>query len=92
MQLVFKFQLAPLRTGVPATIGNLTSLEQLYLSNNQITSVPAELGKCAALETLWLNDNQLTTIPAELGELISLVGLGTTFHNVVGRMVKNTSN
>ena len=42
---------------MPADIGQLTSLEELNLNCNQLTSVPAEIGQLAALE-LYLG-NQL---------------------------------
>ena len=39
-------------TSVPAEIGQLTSLEELYLGGNQLTSVPAEIGQLTSLEQL----------------------------------------
>ena len=36
-------------TSVPAEIGQLTSLEELYLWNNRLTSVPAEIGQLTSL-------------------------------------------
>ena len=57
---------------VPAAIGMLKSLEQLYLSNNLLTSVPPEIGELANLETLWLNNNELEELPKEIGECSSL--------------------
>lgn len=35
--------------------GNLTSLERLYVSNNQITSIAPQIGKLARLEELDLS-------------------------------------
>ena len=57
---------------VPAEIGQLTSLAELWLDGNQLTSVPAEIGQLAALKVLSLSGNQLTSLPAEIGQLISL--------------------
>ena len=39
---------------MPAEFGRLTSLEVLWLNNNQLTSVPAELGGLTALKNLLL--------------------------------------
>ena len=57
---------------VPAEIGQLRSLERLYLNDNKLTSLPAEIGQLTSLEKLWLDDNQLTSVPAEIGQLTSL--------------------
>ena len=57
---------------LPAEIGQLTSLEWLNLSYNQLTSVPAEIGQLTSLVTLYLHGNQLTSVPAEIGQLTSL--------------------
>jgi len=59
---------------IPAELGNLTNLTELYLSANQLSgSIPAELGNLTNLFWLYLNDNQLSdSIPAELGNLTKL--------------------
>ena len=56
---------------VPAEIGQLTSLKQLWLGYDQLTSVPAEIGQLTALEKLKLNGNRLTSLPAAIRELIA---------------------
>ena len=58
---------------IPAELGSLSNLEQLWLSSNQLTgSIPAELGALTNLEWLWLSHNGLSgSIPAELGARIS---------------------
>ena len=43
-----------LLTSVPAEIGQLTLLTELYLNGNQLTSVPAEIGQITSLEKLGL--------------------------------------
>jgi hypothetical protein len=65
---------------VPAEIGQLTSLTELHLSGNQLTSLPAEIGQLTSLRELDLGWNQLTTLPAEIGQLTSLKSLGL-WHN-----------
>ena len=60
---------------VPAEIGSLTYLDELYLSDNQLTAVPAEIGSLTYLDELWLDNNQLTAVPAEIGSLTYLTEL-----------------
>ena len=59
---------------IPAELGNLTSLEWLYLNNNQLSNqIPAELGSLAKLRHLYLHANRFSgQIPAALGRLASL--------------------
>jgi leucine-rich repeat protein SHOC2 len=57
---------------VPAEIGRLSALRELWLTDNKLTSVPAEIGRLSALRELWLTDNKLTSVPAEIGQLTSL--------------------
>ena len=57
---------------VPAEIGQLTSLAELWLDGNQLTSVPAEIGRLTSLTMLYLHNNQLTSVPAEIGQLAAL--------------------
>jgi Leucine-rich repeat (LRR) protein len=45
---------------VPAEIGQLTDLERLWFSHNQLTSVPAEIGQLTSLTKLHLNNNKLS--------------------------------
>ena len=60
---------------VPAEIGQLTSLTELDLRGNQLTSLPAEIGQLTSLTYLNLGGNQLTSLPAEIGQLTSLTEL-----------------
>jgi Leucine-rich repeat (LRR) protein len=59
---------------IPPELGNLASLERLYLQCNQLSgSIPPELGNLASLQVVFLYMNQLSgSIPPELGNLASL--------------------
>ena len=72
---VVKLELRCLTGAVPAEIWQLTSLELLHLSGNQLTRVPAEIGQLTSLEALYLHDNQLT-LPADELTSLELLGLG----------------
>ena len=65
---------------VPAEIGQLMSLRELDLRDNQLTTVPAEIGQLTALTELSLSGNQLTSLPAEIGQLTLLLQLSLS-HN-----------
>ena len=71
---------------IPSTLGNLTSLTNLWLNNNQLTgSIPSELGDLTNLTQLYLNNNQLTgTIPPKLGDLTSLDRLWLYVNQLTG--------
>src|ERR1700678_1829613 len=68
---VLKVSYKQLQT-VPKELGQLASLQILYLNNNQLQTIPKELGHSASLQELSLYHNQLQTIPKELGQLASL--------------------
>lgn len=59
---------------IPQELGNLASLEWLYLPSNNLTgSIPPELGNLTNLTNLHLWGNDLTgSIPPELGNLTNL--------------------
>src|SRR5271170_6148939 len=57
---------------VPKELGQLASLQTLYLDNNQLQIIPKELGQLVSLQELYLDNNKLQTIPKELGQLASL--------------------
>jgi len=65
---------------VPAEIGQLTSLRDLHLRGNQLTSLPEEIRQLTSLRMLSLDNNQLTRLPAGIGQLRSLEVLNLT-HN-----------
>ena len=71
---------------LPAQLGQLSELTQLYLNDNRLTgTIPAELGSLSKLEALTLHDNRLTgTIPAELGSLPILERMTLSTNRLTG--------
>ena len=79
---------------LPDAIGNLTSLETLYLGGNQLTAVPDAIGNLTSLKELRLDSNQLTAVPDAIGNLTSLEALylsGNQFTAVPDAIGKLTS-
>ena len=71
---------------LPAELGGLISLQELYLSSNRLTGgIPPELGDIAYLRVLFLYDNQLTgNMPPELGNLVSIERLSLSSNRLTG--------
>ena len=67
-------------------MGNLSNLQTLALSSNQLTGeIPTELGNLSNLTMLSLWGNQLTgEIPTELGNLSNLQGLYLNDNRLTG--------
>src|SRR6266849_5387097 len=59
-------------TTLPNSLGQLTNLQQLDLTGNQITLLPTSLGNLIHLKKLYLDGNQITSLPEMLGNLIHL--------------------
>uniref|UniRef100_N1QTU8 Receptor-like protein kinase HSL1 n=1 Tax=Aegilops tauschii TaxID=37682 RepID=N1QTU8_AEGTA len=75
-----------MRGGVPAWLGNMTSLTFLELSGNSLTGrIPASLGRLANLEFLELYYNDLEgAIPDELGNLTRLADVDFSENRLEG--------
>lgn len=56
---------------LPAEIGNLSNLNYLSLSYNQLGQLSPEIGNLSSLEGLDLAHNQLSSLPSEIGNLSS---------------------
>eukprot|EP00935_MAST-01C_sp_MAST-1C-sp1_P000170 g170.t1 len=74
------------RAGAVLEIGNLKSLQKLYLFANELGgSLPPALGNLSALTDLLVSENLFTgTIPPTLGSLSRLSMLGIAFNKFVG--------
>lgn len=55
-----------------AEIRQLTNVQELDMSNNQLTGLPAEIGQLSQLRVLNLAHNPFTGLPYELGNLQNL--------------------
>nr|KAJ0192340.1 hypothetical protein LSAT_V11C800410530 [Lactuca sativa] len=66
-----------LKGRIPETLGRLTNLRDLDLSDNGVTgTIPESLGRLSFLEVLDLSQNQLTgLIPESLGKLAALTDM-----------------
>ena len=73
---------------LPAELGDLSRLDQLYLFNNGLTGeIPGELGDLSRLDQLYLFNNGLTgEIPGELGDLTSLTQLYLNDNGLTGEI------
>ena len=79
---------------IPASLGRLSKLEYLMLSNNQLTGrVPVSLGNLSQLGGLELQNNQLSgEIPPELGNLSRLWGLNLAGNALSGPIPPELGN
>ncbi|MBA0669774.1 hypothetical protein Goklo_007407 [Gossypium klotzschianum] len=74
-------------TGVlPSSMGNLTNLTSLYLSDNRLTGqIPSTLGQLLSLLVLDLSKNSLTgSIPPSFGSLRNLTSLDISSNSLRG--------
>jgi len=57
---------------LPREIGQLTNLEWLFVSNNQLTELPLEIKFLNNLRLLYIDNNQITNLPQEIKFLTNL--------------------
>jgi len=56
-------------TALPASVGRLDALVELFITDNALAALPAELGGCAALVKVQASFNRLRGLPRELARL-----------------------
>tara|TARA_Y100001970_G_scaffold287774_1_gene413251 strand:+ start:712 stop:1485 length:774 start_codon:yes stop_codon:yes gene_type:complete len=59
-------------TALPESVGNLSNLLSLNISNQSLTSLPNSIGNLSSLEELILFENNLISIPESIGNLSEL--------------------
>ena len=67
---------------LPESLGQLTQLQSLNLSRNQLTALPDWLGQLKQLQSLNLSGNQLTALPEWLGQLTQLQTLNLYYNQL----------
>ncbi|RDX89220.1 Plant intracellular Ras-group-related LRR protein 5 [Mucuna pruriens] len=60
---------------LPVSIGKLSDVTEIDLSENRIMALPTTIGGLKALTKLDLHSNQLINLPHSFGELINLIDL-----------------
>lgn len=70
---------------VPGYVFKLENLEELNISNNQITGVlPAEIRNLESLKVINADNNLMTSLPAEIGQLANLEVLNVSNNFLAG--------
>ncbi|KAK9059409.1 hypothetical protein SSX86_022029 [Deinandra increscens subsp. villosa] len=60
---------------LPVTIGKLSNITELDLSDNKILALPSSITNLTALTKLDVHSNQLTNLPDSFGNLVNLLDL-----------------
>ena len=67
---------------LPENIGDLTSLGNLYIEWNHITSLPASFSNLNNLSNLVISNNLLTSLPEDFGDLTNLFFLDLGYNQI----------
>ncbi|KAM0029927.1 putative leucine-rich repeat domain superfamily [Helianthus debilis subsp. tardiflorus] len=60
---------------LPVTIGKLSNITELNLSDNKLTALPSSITNLTTLTKLDVHSNQLTNLPDSFGQLANLLDL-----------------
>ncbi|KAL5709935.1 Plant intracellular Ras-group-related LRR protein 8 [Ranunculus cassubicifolius] len=60
-------------TTLPSSLKSLSSLRELDVANNKLTSLPVEIGYLRQLQILKANNNRITVVPFCIGNCSSLI-------------------
>lgn len=71
---------------LPESVGNLASLERLYLRGNGLTAIPDALSRCAAVTDIDLASNDLDSFPTVLASLPNLRNLDLSGNRRIASM------
>ncbi len=72
-------------TKVPEYIFNMTNLQELNISNNQLTgAIQSQIGQLKKLKVLNASNNLMTGVPAEVGQLTNLQILDLSNNQLTG--------
>ncbi|XP_020203136.1 receptor-like protein 19 [Cajanus cajan] len=79
---------------IPTSIGNIFTLQKLYLHNNNLQGkIPASLGNIRTLQGLYLQNNKLEgEIPTSLGNISTLQDLCLNNNNLSGEITTFIQN
>ncbi len=78
----------------PREICDLTHLNHIQLSNNNLKAIPKEIGQLKNLKVLSLQSNKITSLPPEIGDLENLEKLNlaknqlTVLPDEIGKLKK----
>jgi internalin A len=61
----------------------LTKLQNLNVSNNQLTNLPESISQLTQLQNLNINDNQLSNLPESIGQLAKLQSLNVSNNELI---------
>ncbi|PHU26619.1 Plant intracellular Ras-group-related LRR protein 4 [Capsicum chinense] len=81
-ELILRSKLSDQVEWIPDSIGKLSSLVTLDLSENRITVLPTTIGGLSSLQKLDLHSNKIVQLPDSIGDLLNLVYLDLSGNNL----------
>lgn len=74
-ELILQGKLSDQIKWLPDSIGKLSSLTTLDLSENRIAEIPESIGGLSSLQVLDLHANMISELPESIGDLLNLLNL-----------------